>query len=33
MRVTTPLTDDTIEQLHAGDRVTITGTIYVARDA
>jgi fumarate hydratase subunit beta len=33
LRVTTPLTDDTIEQLHAGDRVTITGTIYVARDA
>ncbi len=33
LKITTPLTDDIIEQLHAGDRVTITGTIYVARDA
>jgi fumarate hydratase subunit beta len=33
LRITTPLTDDIIEQLRAGDRVTITGTIYVARDA
>lgn len=33
LKITTPLTDDIIEKLHAGDRVTITGTIYVARDA
>jgi fumarate hydratase subunit beta len=33
MRIATPLTDDVIEQLHAGDRVTITGIIYVGRDA
>src|SRR5512135_422349 len=33
MRLTTPLTDEMVEQLHAGDRIEITGTIYVARDA
>lgn len=33
MEIATPLTDEVIEKLHAGDRVTITGTIYVARDA
>ena len=33
MKITTPMTDDVIEQLHAGDGVTITGTIYVGRDA
>ncbi len=33
MQITTPLTDEIIEQLHAGDKVTITGTIYVGRDA
>jgi len=33
MKITTPLTDEIIEQLHAGDNVTITGTIYVGRDA
>ena len=33
MKITTPLTDDVIEQLYAGDGVTITGTIYVGRDA
>jgi fumarate hydratase subunit beta len=33
MKLTTPLTDETIEQLHAGDKVRITGTIYVGRDA
>lgn len=32
-KITTPLTDDIVEQLHAGDKVTITGTIYVGRDA
>ena len=33
MRITTPLTDDIIDLLHAGDKVTITGIIYVGRDA
>ncbi len=33
MKLTTPLTDDMVRQLHAGDRVEITGTIYVGRDA
>jgi fumarate hydratase subunit beta len=33
MKLTTPLTDPVIEQLHAGDKVSITGVIYVGRDA
>jgi fumarate hydratase subunit beta len=33
MKLTTPLTDEIVEKLHAGDKVEITGTIYVARDA
>ncbi|MBI5651520.1 MAG: Fe-S-containing hydro-lyase [Chloroflexi bacterium] len=33
MKLTTPLTDESIANLKAGDRVEITGTIYVARDA
>lgn len=33
IHVTPPLDDKTIEQLHAGDRVSITGVIYSARDA
>ena len=33
MKITTPLSDDVVEQLRAGDGVTITGTIYVGRDA
>jgi fumarate hydratase subunit beta len=33
MKITTPLTDEVIEQLHAGDDVQITGTIYVGRDS
>ncbi|HIC93229.1 MAG TPA: Fe-S-containing hydro-lyase [Anaerolineae bacterium] len=33
MRISTPLTDDVIEKLRAGDKVEITGTIYVGRDA
>lgn len=33
MRIETPLADDAIARLHAGDSVLITGTIYVARDA
>jgi len=33
MKLTTPLTESAIEQLHAGDKVSITGVIYVGRDA
>ena len=33
VRITTPLTDDVIEKLRAGDKVLITGYIYTARDA
>ncbi len=33
MKLTTPLTDDIVAKLHAGDKVEITGTIFVARDA
>jgi fumarate hydratase subunit beta len=33
MKLITPWTDEIVEQLHAGDKVTITGTIYVGRDA
>ena len=33
MKLTTPLTDSAIEQLRAGDKVSITGVIYVGRDA
>jgi len=33
MHLTTPLTDEVIEQLRAGDKVTISGVIYVGRDA
>jgi fumarate hydratase subunit beta len=33
MKITTPLTDEVIEGLRAGDKVTISGTIYVGRDA
>jgi fumarate hydratase subunit beta len=33
VRVTTPLTDDVIGQLYAGDAVLISGAIYVGRDA
>ncbi len=32
-RVTTPLTDDVIEELKTGDKVFLSGTIYTARDA
>jgi fumarate hydratase subunit beta len=31
--LTPPLTDEVVEALRAGDRATITGTIYTARDA
>ncbi len=33
IKITTPLTDDQVEKLHAGDSVLITGIIYTARDA
>jgi fumarate hydratase subunit beta len=32
-KVKLPLTDETIKDLHSGDNVLLTGTIYVARDA
>ena len=31
--ITTPLTAETIKELHAGDVVRITGSVYTARDA
>lgn len=33
IKITTPLTNDQVERLHAGDSVLITGPIYTARDA
>ncbi len=33
MNITPPLTDETVKQLRSGDRVLITGTVYIARDA
>jgi fumarate hydratase subunit beta len=33
MNLTTPLTNEVIKKLHAGDKVSITGVIYVGRDA
>lgn len=33
MEIRAPLTDEMVEKLRAGDRVTIGGVIYVARDA
>jgi fumarate hydratase subunit beta len=33
VKLITPLTDETVEQLHAGNKVSITGVIYVGRDA
>ncbi len=32
-KITTPLTEEVIEDLRAGDRVLITGYVYTARDA
>ncbi|QCX33052.1 Fe-S-containing hydro-lyase [Caloramator sp. E03] len=32
-RITTPLTDDAVKELKAGDSVLLTGYIYTARDA
>lgn len=31
--VTLPLTDDAVRELHAGDRVLLSGSVYTARDA
>jgi fumarate hydratase subunit beta len=31
--ITTPLSDEVVESLHAGDRLLISGTIYTGRDA
>lgn len=33
IKINTPLTEDKIKGLKAGDMVLITGTIYTARDA
>ena len=33
MEITTPLTGEVVERLRAGDKVTLSGVIYVARDA
>ncbi len=33
MELTTPLIDEDIKNLHAGDKVYLNGTIYTARDA
>lgn len=33
IRLTTPLTNDDIDRLHAGDRVLLSGVIYTGRDA
>lgn len=33
IRVTTPLTEETVKKLKAGDSVLVTGVIYTARDA
>lgn len=33
MDIVTPLTNDVVAQLKAGDRVAISGVVYVARDA
>ncbi|HNY92891.1 MAG TPA: fumarate hydratase C-terminal domain-containing protein, partial [bacterium] len=33
IRITTPLTDDVVKKLRAGDSVFITGIIYTGRDA
>jgi fumarate hydratase subunit beta len=32
-RLTTPLTIQSVESLHSGDRVLLSGTVYTARDA
>lgn len=32
-KVTLPLTNETVSELHAGDKILLSGKIYVARDA
>jgi fumarate hydratase subunit beta len=32
-KITTPLSDEVVESLHAGDEVAISGVVYQARDA
>jgi fumarate hydratase subunit beta len=32
-KITTPLTDEIVESLHAGDEVALSGVVYQARDA
>ncbi len=32
-KITTPLTDEVVESLRAGDRLLISGTVYTGRDA
>ena len=31
--LTTPITDDDLNNLNVGDKITISGTIYTGRDA
>ena len=31
--ITTPLTEEVVRSLHAGEQVTLSGVIYTARDA
>ncbi|MBO8125751.1 MAG: Fe-S-containing hydro-lyase [Firmicutes bacterium] len=33
LKITTPLTDETVCKLRTGDRVLLSGTVYTARDA
>lgn len=33
IRIETPLTDEVVEKLHAGDSVLLSGVVYTARDA
>ena len=33
MNLTTPISDDDLNKLHVGDKITISGTIYTGRDA
>ena len=32
-KLTTPLTEDDVKSLHAGDHVLLSGVVYTARDA
>ena len=33
IKITLPLTEEAVKNLHAGDRVLLSGTVYTARDA